>query len=51
MDLQENVYAALDYAVAQKILPLINGYGEMYAEFLQNCYWNAIRILCHVAMK
>lgn len=35
MDLQENVYAALDYAVAQKILPLINGYGEMYAEFLQ----------------
>lgn len=36
MDLQENVYVALDYAVAQKILPLINGYGETYAEFLKN---------------
>ncbi|MCI5987106.1 MAG: AAA family ATPase [Faecalimonas umbilicata] len=35
MDSQENVYVALDYAVAQKILPLINGYGETYAEFLQ----------------
>lgn len=34
MDSQENVYVALDYAVAQKILPLINGYGETYAEFL-----------------
>lgn len=35
MDLRENVYAALDYAVAQKILPLIDGYGEPYAEFLK----------------
>lgn len=35
MDSEENVYVALDYAVAQKILPLINGYGETYAEFLQ----------------
>ena len=35
MDSEENVYVALDYAVAQKILPLINGYGETYSEFLQ----------------
>ena len=26
---------ALDYAVAQKILPKINGYGEEYAEWLK----------------
>lgn len=35
MNAQENVYVALDYAIAQKILPLINGYGEIYAEFLK----------------
>jgi MoxR-like ATPase len=29
-------YAALDYAVAQKLLPKINGQGEKYEEFLKN---------------
>lgn len=35
MDFSGNVYTALDYAVAQKVLPMINGYGEQYHEFLQ----------------
>lgn len=34
LDESENVYVSLDYAVAQKILPLINGYGK-YKEFLE----------------
>ena len=35
MDFSGNAYVALDYAVAQKILPMINGYGEQYQEFLK----------------
>ena len=35
MDFSGNVYTALDYAVAQKVLPMINGYGEQYHESLQ----------------
>lgn len=34
MDSSENNYVALDYAVAQKLLPLINGYGETYDKFI-----------------
>lgn len=33
-DDSENSYVALDYAVSQKILPLISGYGESYKNFL-----------------
>lgn len=35
-DTSENVYSALDYAVLQKVLPIINGYGEDYQLFLEN---------------
>ena len=35
MDFSGNAYVALDYAVAKKILPMINGYGEQYQEFLK----------------
>ncbi|BCJ92819.1 hypothetical protein acsn021_03880 [Anaerocolumna cellulosilytica] len=34
-DTSENVYCALDYAVLQKVLPIINGYGEDYHVFLE----------------
>lgn len=30
IDTSETSYAALDYAVAQKVLPMIDGYGEKY---------------------
>ena len=33
-DYSENRYVALDYAVSQKILPLINGSGKEYESFL-----------------
>lgn len=33
-DDSDNIYVALDYAIAQKILPLINGYGDSYKKFL-----------------
>ncbi|MDA8226487.1 MAG: hypothetical protein M0T74_02070 [Desulfitobacterium hafniense] len=36
MDSSENSYVALDYAVAQKLLPIINGYGESYQKFIDN---------------
>lgn len=36
MDESENSYVALDYAVAQKILPMINGYGETYQKFIDD---------------
>ena len=36
MDTSENSYVALDYAVAQKILPIIDGYGEDYQKMLDN---------------
>lgn len=35
MDSSENGYVALDYAVSQKILPIITGYGETYQKFLE----------------
>lgn len=35
-DKKMNRFPALDYAVAQKILPMINGYGETYKIFLNN---------------
>lgn len=35
-DKKMNRLPALDYAVAQKILPMINGYGETYKMFLNN---------------
>ena len=35
MDFSNNAYVALDYSIAQKILPMINGYGEEYQDFLQ----------------
>lgn len=35
MDISENSYVSLDYAVAQKILPMIDGYGDKYKEFLE----------------
>lgn len=34
MDTSKNPYTALDYAIAQKILPMINGFGEEYADFI-----------------
>lgn len=34
MNDSDNVYVSLDYAISQKILPIINGYGTNYAEFL-----------------
>ena len=34
-DEYNNSYAALDYAVAQKVLPMINGYGENYYGFIE----------------
>lgn len=36
MDFDDNVYVALDYAISQKIMPMINGYGESYEHFLKN---------------
>lgn len=36
MDMGENNYVALDYAIAQKILPMIDGYGEIYQKFLED---------------
>lgn len=33
---KETVFTTLDYAVSQKILPLINGYGNSYKKFLEN---------------
>ena len=33
-DKSDNIYVSLDYAIAQKILPLINGYGDKYKDFL-----------------
>ena len=35
IDTSKNTIAALDYAVAQKILPMIDGYGERYREFVE----------------
>lgn len=35
IDTSKNTLAALDYAVAQKILPMIDGYGERYREFVE----------------
>lgn len=32
----ENTYAALDYAVSQHIIPLLNGYGEGFGQRLEN---------------
>ncbi|EOW9550808.1 AAA family ATPase [Vibrio fluvialis] len=32
----ENTYAALDYAVSQHIIPLLNGYGEGFGQRLDN---------------
>lgn len=34
-DDSDNIYVSLDYAIAQKLLPLINGYGETYRDFLK----------------
>lgn len=34
MDADKNHYVALDYAVAEKVLPMIDGYGEEYKKFL-----------------
>lgn len=34
----ENRYAALDYAVSQHILPLLNGYGESFGKRLDNVF-------------
>jgi len=39
-DKKMNRFPALDYAVAQKILPMINGYGETYKMFLNNLLKN-----------
>jgi hypothetical protein len=36
IDTSDNEYAALDYAVAQKVLPLINGYGDNYRKFIED---------------
>lgn len=50
MDLSNNIYGALDYAVSEKVLPTINGYGTEYREFMQNflneCP-NSIMPKCH----
>ena len=35
IDTSKNTLAALDYAVAQKVLPMIDGYGERYREFVE----------------
>ena len=34
-DEDSNSYAALDYAVAQKVLPMLNGYGDNYSRFIE----------------
>ncbi len=36
MQTDQNNYVALDYAVAQKILPMINGFGEKYQQFISD---------------
>lgn len=33
-DTSETSYISLDYAIAQKVLPMINGYGDSYGEFI-----------------
>ncbi|MCF2640511.1 AAA family ATPase [Fusobacterium varium] len=33
-DISENKYIALDYAISQKLLPLLEGYGSEYEKFL-----------------
>lgn len=58
-DNHENSYVALDYAVAQKILPIINGYGERYQAFIQQliaiCDVNSMpksyEILCKIQAR
>ena len=35
MNTEKNHYVALDYAVAEKVLPMIDGYGDMYKAFLE----------------
>ena len=35
MDYAENSYTALDFAISQKVLPMINGYGEPYQKFIE----------------
>ncbi len=45
MNFEDNGYVALDYAVAQKILPMINGYGEYHTflqELLKECDQNTM---------
>lgn len=45
-DVSENAYVALDYSIAQKVLPIINGYGDRYQLFLdkllQECDQNTM---------
>ncbi len=51
---EKNIYAALDYAIAQKVLPKINGCGESYREFLEKllkeCDDNSMPV-CHRTLK
>lgn len=46
MDTSDNSYIALDYAIAQKVLPMIDGYGEPYQkmldELLKECDQNTM---------
>lgn len=50
MDTRENNYVALDYAIAQKVLPMIDGYGESYQklleELLKECDQTTMPICC-----
>lgn len=43
-DKSENRYVALDYAIAQKVLPMINGFGDTYKDFLES-----LQLLCDKA--
>ncbi|MDO4925914.1 MAG: hypothetical protein Q3980_09640 [Turicibacter sp.] len=43
-DKSENRYVALDYAIAQKVMPMINGFGDTYKEFLES-----LQLLCDKA--
>ena len=43
-DKSKNRYVALDYAIAQKVMPMINGFGDGYKEFLES-----LKLLCDKA--
>ena len=55
LDTSTNSYAALDYAIAQKILPMIDGYGQKYQtlveELIKVCDYNSMPICNHILLE